>query len=565
MKRSLERGVHEPSRLRFVAAALLALLVVATAVRSAVAGDAVAEPDESAYALSLREAEAVALGHSYALKSELTKTDVAEARIQSAYGEILPIVASEFQQTRVSGEANAAQGAETPIDTQSAYVTLQQPLFKGGKVGAAIRGARDYRSFTAEQIRAKRQEVLFDVRTQYLAVLFAAEQVRVNEIQVGLAEESLSDARKRRRLEVATELEVLRWEVQLANQQAVLIQSQNDLRTEEATLLRLLGLPLDAELRLTDALAMDDLRIAGDAPLYDLALRTHPNIRMARLSEEMKREEITVTRARLQPQVSLQGRYGGKNTSWSWDAEDWKEDWLVGLRLEWLLFDGMAIRGRVNQQRAELEGLRYDRKDLAEAIRLGVRNALLSLRSAREFVASQQANVAQAERVLRQEQARETEGAGTYLDVLNAREDLAAAQKNYNQALYNFGIARASLAYALGILGETPLEAAVADEAEAGPDAGAPRPGAQDVGDAEVGGSARIHPAALRRVNRIGGGGESARENSTLPDMPATSSPGGAVARPVLPVATDCLSGVLLPPPPGAGPCGAEGDSPTGE
>ncbi len=504
------------------------------------------------YRLSLAEAEAVALGHSYALKSELVKTDIAEARIQSAYGEIMPVVASEFAQTRVSGEANRLQGAETPIDTQSAYVTVQQPLFKGGRVGAAIRGARDYRSLAQEQIRAKRQEILFDVRTQYYTVLFAEERVRVNGIQVQLAEESLSDARNRRRLEVATELDVLRWEVQLANQRAALIQSRNDLRTEKATLLRILGLPLESELSLTDPLAMNEVRIGNDAPLYDFALSRHPAMRIARLSESMKREEITATRAQLRPQLSLQGRYGAKNNSWSWEAEDWNEDWLVGLRLEWLLFDGMAIRGQVNERQAQLQSLRYDRKDLAEALQLGVRNALLSLRSAREFVLSQEANVEQAGRVLEQEESRETEGAGTYLDVLNAREDLASAQKNYYQALYNFSIARTSLQYALGILGEESLETAIPAEGNDG--AGADAEGSPSGEDTEVGGSAYVHPAALHGALRQGAP-RAPTEDVETPPAPSAASPGReAFTSEPLPDVRDCLSGVALPPPPEATP-----------
>jgi outer membrane protein TolC len=79
-----------------------------------------------------------------------------------------------------------------------------------------------------------------------------------------------------------------------------------------------------------------------------------------------------------------------------------------------------------------------------------VRNAVLSIISAIDWVKSQKDNVEQANRVLQQENTRWEEGAGDYLQILNAQDNVANAELSYWSGIFSYKTSIVSLEYALG-------------------------------------------------------------------------------------------------------------------
>jgi outer membrane protein TolC len=168
----------------------------------------------------------------------------------------------------------------------------------------------------------------------------------------------------------------------------------------------------------------------------------------------MQQEQITATRAELYPQFSLLGEVSRSTSEFSEGLDDWDRDWSLAVVMDWTLFDGFLIRGRIKEQKAVKAQMEDTRKGLRDRVRLEVRQALLDIQSAKQSVESQKRNVDQAREALRLTRVREREGVSTHLDVLTSRQTLAISQRNYYSAIYAYREAWADLALAVGVVGE---------------------------------------------------------------------------------------------------------------
>ena len=121
------------------------------------------------------------------------------------------------------------------------------------------------------------------------------------------------------------------------------------------------------------------------------------------------------------------------------------DGWFFGVTGSWDIFDGLETAGKVQQARAQLEFAKINYDDSVQKVELEVQQSYANLQAARETIRSQQKNVEQALEALRLASERLLAGAGTQLDVLDARVALTKARTSeiqaratYNQELSEF-------------------------------------------------------------------------------------------------------------------------------
>ncbi|MGH7979466.1 MAG: TolC family protein, partial [Limisphaerales bacterium] len=176
----------------------------------------------------------------------------------------------------------------------SAGFQLVQTIYGGGKLMAAIKAAR----LTKDQARANYetvvQDTLLNTRTAYYDALLAREQITVHEASVKLLQNELNDQRRRYKAGTVPEFNVLRAEVQLANEQPLLIQARNSYRIAKNDLSNLLGYNLptnvweDIPLDLSDKL--DARPYAVDLPsAIERALQTRTELVSLQKAEALRK------------------------------------------------------------------------------------------------------------------------------------------------------------------------------------------------------------------------------------------------------------------------------------
>lgn len=366
-------------------------------------------------------------------KRELTEADLAFQGLAGSFGGGSELVPERYESLYTAG------------------VQVAQPLFTGGAVTGGVRSARSGHDRAAEALRGARLATIAAAARGYYAALLAGQVYRVRAAGFELARRHYRDMAARRKAGAASKFEVLRAKVAMQNQEARMIDGELAVRRAEVALLREVGAPQDSDLELVTPF---------EGPRPDLGLAESMAAARRRRSELLQlghavrggEHAVRAARAGYWPTLSAIARWGGQADDDPFSDDNFDESGLLGLELRWNLFDGLLTRSRVAGAKADLAGLRWQRRGLERDVELEVRGALLAVAGARKFIEAQGANVEEASEALRLAEARQRAGAATELDVQDARAQLEEARLNYVRSLYQYAVARLELYRATGQL-----------------------------------------------------------------------------------------------------------------
>ena len=398
--------------------------------------------DVALYQGRVREATADALPDVTVLGSALRYRD--PALLNSSSFDAFP---PELRQSLRPVGANLFDGA----------AQVRQTLFSF-KLGSAIRAARLSTTLGQEQLRGSRQAVALDAIRAYNDFLLARERVRVEESAVRQKEEHLAMARNRRAAGVATDLDVLRSQVDLENTRTQLLRLRGQQDLALARLNAVMLRPIDAPVEPVDSLAYEPLEVSLEEVIREAAAN-RPELRGAEVTERIYGELVGVARGEGLPRLDL-------DAAWGWSVRQPRNflerdfaKWTAAVSFTLPVFDGRRSSGRVAQARAEEAKAVQDRIALENQVRLEAKESVDRLGVARSVLASAELNVTQARKALEMTQANYRAGAATTLDVHDAQAALTLAESLHIEALHEHANARATVRY---VMARDPLETAPA-------------------------------------------------------------------------------------------------------
>ena len=435
-----------------------ALTLVATIL--AFAGVASAQP------LSRADAVAQALSANPTVKLSFEQVAYLEGRIVEARADALPdITWNTFAiRSRDPGLLNSPNFDQFPPEFRDALrpipgnsfstaADVRQTIFSF-KLGKALEAAKVARAGSVQEVQRARQVTALDAIRAYNQLLFALEQLRVIRANVQSKQTHVDYARNRRTAGVATELEVLRAEVDLENARNEAIRAENEVSAARALLNTVMVRPTATPVVPSDTLAVVELSVDFDAAVKE-ALDTRAELQLLRTEEHVQDLLVGVAAADMKPTIEFNGSYGfavrePKNLF----TQDFAS-WSGAVNFKVPLFDGRRTSGRVAQARSDRNVVTQRIAALENQVRLEVQSAFDDLTLANRTIQAAELNVAQARRANEMTEANYKLGAATQLDVVDALQALRQAENIRNQALYGHANARATLRF---VMGRNPLE-----------------------------------------------------------------------------------------------------------
>jgi HAE1 family hydrophobic/amphiphilic exporter-1 len=429
------------------------LLVVAAA------GTAAAEP------LSRAEAVARALERNPTVLRSRADRDGLRGRAKEARADALPEVSvyGSFLRYQDPGFFNSPNIDEFPPEILQAfrpipsnlwdgYASLNQTLWSFS-LGKAIRAAGYAERLGEENVRAARQDVALRAIFAYNAYLLALEQVKVAEKVVHQKQKQLEMSRNRRGAGVATDLEVLRFEVDLANARTTLLRLRGAADLARGDLNAVMVEPTDAPIEPSDALTFRETAAEQQQVVRD-AIDGRPEVKAVAWNEKIYDEAIGIYKADMQPRLDLSGAFGWSVRETPNFFESNYRKWNLAVTLKVPVFDGWRTAGKVAQARADRAKVEQDRVALETLIDLEAKQAVDRLRVAASVFHAAELNVVQARKAMEMTEANYRLGAATTLDVLDAQAALTQAEFTRVEALHAHANARAGLRY---VMGQDPL------------------------------------------------------------------------------------------------------------
>ncbi|HUE77546.1 MAG TPA: TolC family protein [Longimicrobiales bacterium] len=448
--------------------------------------------------LTLREAVATALEENESLETARWGLEAAQAQAREAWGSIFPTANLNASYTRnldiptsflpaIIFDPDAAPGELIGVqfgseNTWYTQVRADQPLFNAAAflgVGAAGR----YEALQQEVLRGEAQQVVTEARLRYYDVLLAQEQLRLTSNSVRRVERVLEETRSLNRAGLASEYDVLRLEVELANLQPNLARAGNASEAARRTLAVAMGVEGLTGVELEGSLLTIELpelpggpvmAMAGDGtggadlmldrgvrpealPAEEtmaLAARNRSDLRQLALTRGLRETERRVEVSQYLPRVSLFGTWTaqGQGDDMTFFGENRFDARAVGIEVSVPLFSGLQRPARVSRLAAVVEQVETQ-LDLARDLAANeVRTLLDQAREAHERAAAQRRAVTQATRGFEIARAEYTAGVGSRLQLTDAELALRQSEFNYAQAVYDYLTAQARLDAAIGVV-----------------------------------------------------------------------------------------------------------------
>jgi len=392
---------------------------------------------------------------------------VAEARLNVAAGEQGIASASGKHYPRFSLDANIAE-REYPVpyipaksivkpahfsDYYASWgVLMTVPLYQGGQIVNGVDLATVRKGIQEQGFFLTRNEIIANTVNTYNKILQLQKLREATQASVAALEEQNKNAQILLKVGRTARVDLLKVEVQLANEQQRLLALDEALKTMGATLRFLMGEQIDASTStpsLVGPLAMPPV-IVDFADGLAAARAGRPEYQIARANVAEAEFSKKIATGKMLPTVNV---VAGYIDQYGFTPRYDESSWFVGASLSIPLFERSLYADRARER---LQQLRAEQrlKIVDNQLRLDIDMALSSLADSGNRVTTSERVVEQAGESFRIEQEKYKLGAGAMVDLLLSQAADITATANYTQALYDYNAAVVAYRKATGTLKE---------------------------------------------------------------------------------------------------------------
>ncbi len=300
-----------------------------------------------------------------------------------------------------------------------------------------------------EKSRGSKVDMTAEVRKAYYTALLANEAYRVYRQSYDNAQENYRQIKEKYERGLVAQYDLLRTEVQMKNIEPNVVQAELSIKLAEKQLKLLMDVDLEKPVELTDSLAVYSRQIYQDyMQPVDTLLVENSTLKQIELQGKQMAAVVQTSKMAFLPTLSLgfvyNYNYMGDELKLSNDKQ-WSPYSMVNLTLSIPIFNGGARLNDVKMQKAGQRQLELNRHLITRQMKLAVQNQHDQLTNAtKRYIAAKEA-VVSAEKGYQIAEMRYKTGESTLVELNDADLALLQARLNYNQAIYDFMMAKADL------------------------------------------------------------------------------------------------------------------------
>ncbi len=370
------------------------------------------------------------------------------AQVQSNAQEI-NLAAMGFKASTLSGLnlGNFAFSEIVKVNTTSAQLNLDQALFNLPAY-EFYRAAQKAELVAQLTTRLGRGNMALSVGTQYLQCIADSSQI-ANALALEKSDEvALRQATLSHDAGVGINLDVLRARVQLQTQQQARISAEVTLAKDKIALARMIGLPADQELTLTDTVPFSEFAALSQPEALKLAFTRRKDYLSLEAQLEVAQRTAKAVRYQRLPTLAFTGFYGvlGETTGL------YHGDFVAAGKLQFPIFQEASLRGESEVASAQIDRVRSQLASLRVTIDQQIRSNMLDVQSSSELVKAAQSNVELSQQALSDATDRYTAGVTDDLPLVQAQATLVAAQNRLVQSEFQYNQSKLALARSIGVV-----------------------------------------------------------------------------------------------------------------
>jgi TolC family type I secretion outer membrane protein len=399
--------------------------------------------------LTLDDALLIALDNHPSLTAARERIAAQRAVLGQSMAAYYPTI-SLSNQYRTS-QSSTSGGAQDASESYSSQASFNFTLYNFGKREGAVQAARETLNATGQNYKTAVDVVILGVKQSYYAYLQARAIVVVREETVKSRDLLVRQARGFYEVGTRARIDVVRAESNLYTAQADLIAAQNAVKLAWVTLKNAMGLRELPERPLVEEAIMTTIPYSLDEA-RELAYATRPELKSFEAQRKAQDQNIATARRGHLPDLIFDTSYGRRHVSDETGHNTFplQPTWSVQLSLNIPIFDGFKTTNRVEETLRNYYVIKAQEEQQRQQVALDVEQSYLRLVELQERIKANEAAAKAAKENLDLATGRYQVGVGSIIEVTDAQTLYTDAQTTYVRALYDYKIADAQLARAIG-------------------------------------------------------------------------------------------------------------------
>ena len=335
-----------------------------------------------------------------------------------------------------------------------AGITLNQALYDQS-VFIGLKAAKSTREFYQINAQLTEEQVIEKIANAYY-------QVYVTRQNLNVLDNNLKNTTKVKDIikgqfdnGLAKKIDLDRTLVRLSNINTQRQQTINAVQIQENSLKFLMGMPIETKISIPET----EFEVTANALSQTPDTTNRTEYLLLKKNEQLLEYQKKSVQAAYYPTLSLTGSYNyiGQGPEMPWfkkpvDGVYWSDYAAVGLNLNVPIFTGFGTRAKVRQAENKLQSIKVDLEETKLALDFEYENAKTQIDNSIISINNQKENAKLAQEVLTNTNNNYIQGLASLTDLLDAENELVAAQNNYTTALLDYKLAEIQLIKSKGEL-----------------------------------------------------------------------------------------------------------------
>lgn len=426
--------------------------------------------------LSLKEAMEIAVKSNYELKKAAIDVKISNETVKQTIAIGLPqVTASGNYQSFVTIPGQWIKNfAPSPGAPDYIFLQFQQKYVSSGSLGVnqllfdgsylvGLKATQEFLNMSKYLEAKTKYDVQVNVCKTYL--MTASTQMNLDLIRSNIkaVEKTLNDVKALNKEGFTEDLDVKRLQLSLNNLKVQEKKIDNAIESLLNFLKVQMGMDVNERIVLSDDIekinSFLNINIENELSFNSIQSRPEMNI----LKQSIRLGELDKKRYQMGFLPRLVGFYQHQENTQRSDFNFFKDQnsltinnsWVpsdvVGLQIQWTLFDGLNTASKIREVQYKTDKARTDLNAFSNAALAEASNAQKSYLNQLDQAASQKQNMDLAQEIYKMANMKFTEGVGSSLEIVQSETELKNAQVNYLNALYDLVIAKIEYQKSLGL------------------------------------------------------------------------------------------------------------------
>jgi outer membrane protein len=410
-------------------------------------------PSPTGKLLTIEDAVRIGLDNHPRIKSAHERVGSQQAILGQQMSAYYPTV-SLSNQYRTS-QSSTSGGADRASESYSSQASFNYTLYNFGKREGNVQAARETLDATKQDYESTNQDIVLAIKQAYYVYLGTQALVKVRQETVRSRELLVRQAQGFYEVGTRAKIDVARAEANLYTARADLIAAENGVKIAWVTLRNAMGLPRLAE----QPVAEDSPEVELSMNLADArnaAFSARTELKSFEAQRRASDQLIATARRGHLPDLLFDASYGRRHVSnetvsgRTLNTFPLQPTWSVGLSFNIPIFDGFRTTNRVEETLHNYYNVRAQEEDRRQLIALEVEQSYLRVVETQERIKANESAAKAAKENLDLAQGRYQVGVGSIIEVTDAETLYTDAQTTYIRTIYDYKIADAQLARAMG-------------------------------------------------------------------------------------------------------------------